>query len=548
MKNSFIIVLFLVSMVLVPSVLADGGAYITYGEEGWVPANQTLQLGIIDYKDGKEELTITINAELNGSRGVWIFPIPAKPEQITVDIVKKIPKFSGYDVRSRVGYEIYKLYPLMMFSQVYTTPYVYVMEVYTAGGGGYEGYREDTGVTIHGHLERAGLITELVTTEDENKLNDYLKEKNLNLPQQSLSLIKDYIGKDYSFVVSWISDIEKYKQETGGNTLGVKTIFPTDELYYPLKLTSIYGNRAVPIFIYVFGHVSPNIYRGIKGKTKIDYYAGNVRYTKIRINSLANSLTRDLWISRRTPVDILFTDLILINPIVFMIIIFATCSIAASIISGHFVFKGSVSLKKFIFLGLCNFFTLLGFLIAVYLIIKEKGKKINRLLVGVFVLTILTLLLSIYFMYSIISNAIIVLFLVTLLSSIVLGLIILAKIGPKRLLYVIAFSITFLLLLWTFCSKIIAVYSYKSYTWKTIFYIEDTECTNSGITVWVRNYGRDLENVRVDVDGYTCSIPELLNGETWSCTTSGRPASGGYYTVKVSTVGWVDRGSVYCPQ
>jgi len=549
-NHKFIIVLFLTLLLSTPKAFADGGSWIiTYGQDRWIVNNQNKQIGIIDYKDGNEELTILINSELTGDEAVWIFPIPAKPEESTIDIVEEIPRFSGYEVKSKIGYEINKMYPTVILSQLYTYPalfYHFFLSSMTAGGGTWEGYGKEKGVTIHEHLERAGLITELVTTEDENKLNDYLREKSLNLPQQSLSLIKEYVGKDYSFVVSWVSDIEKYKRETGGSTLGVKTIFPTDELYYPLKLTSIYGDRRISIVIYVLGRVSPKIYSSIKRDTKVNYYLGNERYTKIKINSRADHLIDDLWISRYTPIEILFADLIVINPLVFMIIIFALCSVAASIISGLIVFRASIPIKRLAFLGLWNFTTLLGFFIATYVFLREKKEKIRKLGIFIFISLINLSLVLPCFVFYFPSFQFLRFSALILISSWMLCLILLVKLGLKRLGFVILFSIIFLFLTGMFYYAVMTVYPYKVSMSMTMLSIVDTECTRSGVTVWVMNDGRDSGQVDVDVEGYRCTIDSIETGETEICTTVGRPEGTGYHTIRVSALGTSLRGSVYC--
>lgn len=543
-----IIALFLIFILLVPSVFADGMSYvITYERDTWSLDYQSKQLSIIDYKNRNEEIIISINSELKGDRGVWLFPIPAKPEKTTIDIVKEIPEFSGYEVKSKIGYEIHNMYPLMVLSQVYPLPFTffyYIGGVFTAGGGTREGFIEDKGVTVHEHLEKAGLTTELITTEDENELNGYLKEKNLNLPDDSLTLIREYVGKDYSFVISWVSDIEKYKEETGGSVLGVKTTFPTRKIYYPLKLTSIYGETKIPIEIYVLGHVNPKIYSDIKDGTKVNHYAGDEKYTKIEIKSESNLFVDDLWMSRFPPTDVLFADLILISPPIFMIIVFTVCSSVSSILSGLVVFRNKVSIKKLALLGLSNFTTLLGFLIAAYSSIKEKEEKISkltfRILYSSLVLWGLLFLACIYSSFCFFG-----LFIITLLLSMFMGVIILSKKGRKRLCYVILFSITFLILTGIFYFAIMAIYPYKVWS-SPILGISDTECTSSGITVWVRNDGRgDSGPVSVIMEHGSCEIDTIEGGEEASCTIE-RPAEPGYHSIRASASGNSARGSVYC--
>jgi hypothetical protein len=235
------------------NVLADGGLYkhiITYEKDEWVPITQNEQISVINYENGKEILIISVRGELEGNEAAWIFPIPAKPEETTIDIIREFPKFSGYEVKSKVGYELHEKVPIFALTQIY--PAIFYFFTFSGRMGGYgrveERWMEDRGIIIYEHLEKGGLTAELVTAEDENKLNAYLKEKKLELPHKSLSLIKEYIGKEYSFIISWVSDIIKYKLETGGNVLAIKAEFPARDLYYPLKLTSVYGGNKNPHF------------------------------------------------------------------------------------------------------------------------------------------------------------------------------------------------------------------------------------------------------------------------------------------------------------
>jgi len=468
-KIIFLFLILSTVILLLPSkILADGGMYrhiITYEKDEWVPINQDEQVCTISYENGKETMIISVKGELEGNETVWIFPVPTKPEKTTIAIIDEFPEFSGYEVKSKVGYEMHEKIPVFALTQVY--PIVFY-SVYTfsfsagLGGKGYgTGLEEDTGVTIHEHLEKAGLTAELITTKDENALNDYLKEKNLDLPDESLSLIREYIGKDYSFVISWISDVTKYKQETGGNVLGIKTEFSAGEIYYPLKLTSIYGERKIPVLIYVSGHVSPKIYDEIKDVTKVNYYSGDKQYTKIKINAKSNLFIEDLWIGSFAPPEILFADFILLNPIIFLIIVFALLSCAASILSGFIVFKREVSLNRLGLIGLSNFLTLIGFTIATSISIKEKRKEKNKSYLKFFYLLLgLTVLLFIL-AFIVRSGGLLLIAILILFLSIITGMLILATSSGKKFGFIVLFSIIFLILTGLFYYYMVNAYPYK---------------------------------------------------------------------------------------
>jgi hypothetical protein len=52
------------------------------------------------------------------------------------------------------------------------------------------------------HIEKMGLTTELIGTKEGNALYIYLTGKGLDLPSDSKAILDEYVGKDYSFVVS----------------------------------------------------------------------------------------------------------------------------------------------------------------------------------------------------------------------------------------------------------------------------------------------------------------------------------------------------------
>ncbi len=266
----------------------------------------------------------------------------------------------------------------------------------------------EEGVTIHEHIEKMGLTTELVSAKESNALYNYLTNKGLDLPSDSKAILDEYIGKEYSFVVSWISDVEKFKQESATtdrygrtiNTVGVSITFPTDKIYFPLKPTSIYGSTKVPILIYVMGHVTPELYPEIRQESQVNYFVQgyytvspefssffngkttiqDLKYTKIKINTPSKYLTEDLWIRDSAPADIALADFINRSVWIWGIIFFILSSCLASLFSGMVVFrKDQISKKKFALFGLWNFLTLIGFAIAsIFLRTKKLESKLEQ--------------------------------------------------------------------------------------------------------------------------------------------------------------------------
>ncbi|MEM7825313.1 MAG: hypothetical protein QW412_00445 [Candidatus Aenigmatarchaeota archaeon] len=73
-------------------VLADGVLFArSYEREEWLPSIQTQQISVIDFSDEKEGLLISIKGDLKGEKLVWLFPIPAEPQSVKIDVIKNFP-------------------------------------------------------------------------------------------------------------------------------------------------------------------------------------------------------------------------------------------------------------------------------------------------------------------------------------------------------------------------------------------------------------------------------------------------------------------------
>ena len=407
MSSGLVLFSFL-SLVFVQPVSADGMIHVYDPDmRWWGLQGEGQQLCAINYEDGFENMILSVDiSDLHGEKAVWIFPVPAKPEVTAIDIMEKFPRLSGYDVQEKAGEVISDVFTVMTLSQVYTFPFVFApyfaQVAYMGPGIGEEG--EGEGVTIHEHIEKMGLATELVTAEDGGAFHSYLTNKGLELPADSKSVLDEYIGQEYSFVVSWISDVERFKEATTTidrygrtiNTVSVFIAFPTDNIYFPLKPTSVYENQDIPILIYVMGHVTPELYPGIVRGTHVNYFVErhydvpgglslffngrtrieDLKYTKIRIHTSSNYLTEDLWIEDSAPADVVLAEFINRQSWLWGTTFFAMSSCLASMFAGAIIFrKGRLSKKKFALFGLWNLFTLIGFVVASMFLIREKPQS-----------------------------------------------------------------------------------------------------------------------------------------------------------------------------
>lgn len=335
-KFSLPLLLFLILLIMPVSVFADGMIInpVPYSDR-WDYEEQTNQQAFINYENGLEKMIMSIGVKETSKGSVWIFPVPSSPDKVAVDVVIKLPQLKGEEITKKAKANLFFTKKYLQLSQLYT--FLFVREslfgVNEKGGPLLALPTEaeirpeiETDVTIHEHLEKEGIATEIITAKNAQALYNYLDNKNLKVDEEAIPALGTYIGEEFTFVVSWFSG----EEFSNGEQRGIFVRFPTKKIYYPLLLTSVYGSKVVPITIRIIGYVSPEISKDLKTFTKINYYCNgyesfygysesevkamnnfyggaaepageygytrveNVKYTKIEINAPSKMFTDDL--------------------------------------------------------------------------------------------------------------------------------------------------------------------------------------------------------------------------------------------------------------
>jgi len=410
--SSFItlsLIAFLAVLSFIPkSVLADGMMIKPdpYSDR-WDYSGESNQQAFINYDNGLQKMIISVGLEKeNGNGVVWLFPIPSDPNKVAIDVVKSLPQLSGEEISKKAKSNLDDTKKFLQMTQVYTIPFVMLFERGYVGTFGTEGKNASLGmkgrddieqdVVVYEHLEKEGIISEIITAKTATSLYDYLKSKGLKIESGSIPVLDNYIGKEYSFVASWISSPENVISAQRG----VFVTFPTKNIYFPMLPTSVYGSKTVPVTIRVIGHVSPKIFQDIKSYTKIEYYVNSyanfaddlknfysgrnqdIKYTKIEINAPSKFLTDDLWITKQAPVKTYYSTFIAKHPLVSTIILLILSSIIAGILAGLIIFRElRRNIAKLGLVGLSNCLSILGLLITTVLVsTKNKNESIDSLL------------------------------------------------------------------------------------------------------------------------------------------------------------------------
>jgi hypothetical protein len=433
------------------SASADGMAYDPYSDT-WDLMAEKSQQAIINYSQGVEKMVLSVEMGNTDKSFVWLFPVPADAAQVKADVSDSMPNFSGQSMTDRANVNLKSFKIFAWITQIYPMPPMLVFSSkinnwlypdYPAPGLGGSSANISLGpsapqvvqdVIVYQHLEKVGMVSEVLSAKTADGLKKYFSDKGLQLKSEALPVLNNYIGKGFSFVASWSQpgsgssattvdttpasflmpgQEEANKKNNSAPTFsrGVSVSFPTKIIYFPLILTSIYGQAVVPAEIRVIGKVRPDTYREIKPFVKTEYYDRSefwpsteankgffsdffgeldwgFDYTKVTINAPANLFKQDLWFKNGPalsyyPVRIfsgwgdspayMGNDLFSGGAWVGLIVLIVVCSVVASLLAGLIFLK---SLRKdplkLILIGLTNLLTILGPIIFVALINVKK--------------------------------------------------------------------------------------------------------------------------------------------------------------------------------
>lgn len=414
--------------VFTPLVVSADGMVIYPKPGGWDYSDEKEQRAYIDFKNGLQKMVIATSIETQETGKYWIFPLPSDPSKITIDTVTELPNMSGSEIGGLAKSNLEDLKTALNISQLYTIPFFqksYYSPAYDSGKMSNlsvvsEKQATEPDVVVHETLVKDGMTTEIVTAKTANGLFDHLKQQNLDVKTGSIPVLDYYIGKDFSFVVSWVNkytatnqpqpmpisstlpyDTSLYK---GTNDMitwpyyyqrGLIVTFRTNEIFFPLYPTSVYGSKTVPADIRIMGLVNPNVPSELKNYVTTKYYQQNYAgfsylgynfgkdikdnfvYTKISIDAPSKFLTEDLKVNNSVPSWInfglainkignnaqdspWFALLIVIMPAI------AIVSYIAALISCFIIFKEARGLRvfKYALIGLFNSLTIVGLVVA----------------------------------------------------------------------------------------------------------------------------------------------------------------------------------------
>ena len=401
-RLSVMIVVFLIFAMTLPSIWAGGMVHVSQ-RDLWEIFDYEQQSCVINHIDGVQYmlLSVSLGEDLKGREAVWIFPVPTGPDNVEISLIEEFPEFFGQDVMHLSYERFFDMFTTIRLSQVYTLPMIFVSDVFKLS----KGDSQQTDLMTDQSVRKTGLTTELVSAKDSLSLIDYLDSNDLKLPEDSVSMLEGYAdkeGKEYSFVISWISEQDNHENIELSDHISIFVSFPTEKMYYPLKPASLYSERRVlitrPITLYILGYTEPELYEWFSSYTSVDYYVqdtlgipqslaylftgyekepsqyysrhgpedgftvSDISYTRIRIDAVPHHHSSDLWMSPKAPSDVRIADHIINSYALYAIIILLACSSLASVFSAMIIFRRKdVPKLTFLAFGFWNMLSIIAF-------------------------------------------------------------------------------------------------------------------------------------------------------------------------------------------
>ena len=216
---SLSLIAFLVIFFIPKLAFADGMTlYPDPYSDRWDYLKESNQQAFINYEGGLQKMIISIGLEEENSEDVvWLFPVPADPEKVIIDIAKSLPKFGGEEISIKAKSNIDYTAKFLSATQLYTIPFIPFLERSNSPELGSmdsfntlglsKGAEQD--VVVYEHLDKEGISSEIITAKTANGLYKYLEGKGLKIDSGSIPVLDNYIGEDYSFVASWINSAEE---------------------------------------------------------------------------------------------------------------------------------------------------------------------------------------------------------------------------------------------------------------------------------------------------------------------------------------------------
>ncbi|MFH1236391.1 MAG: DUF2330 domain-containing protein [Parcubacteria group bacterium] len=218
-----VFILLAVVVIISPSmVIADG--MIVPPPDYWM--QETDQQAVILYDKGVETLVVSTTFRGNADDFAWVVPVPGKPEVSggSDELFTSLAELTGY-------------------------PYTYEPNYY--GLGTSEDKVGGSGVTVIETKQIDYYDVTVLTSDEQGALVNWLQEHEFDFPDSASYILNSYIENGWYFVAMRVNPesldwTDVSEQLRTGHATPVVISFETDNLVYPLKISSVVSQQIEP--------------------------------------------------------------------------------------------------------------------------------------------------------------------------------------------------------------------------------------------------------------------------------------------------------------
>ena len=391
-------VFFLIFLIfLMPFEASAAGILLTSDSSGnWKLVTPKAQYCYINYSKNIQKMILDISfiENIESNMSLWIVPVPGIKKNVNVDYIKSSPYLHGKYIVKKITGNMNSWHNLILLSQLYLAPFI----IKTGPGTRMELFGTPPIIQDNKYKISTNII-------NINELSSFMNTNKINISPSLLTSISSY-DDNYVLLVFQITVPEIFRRshvqkDLNNNHLSAYVKFKTEKMFYPLKISTVYGKHIIPIEITVINIVDADLNNIVShknyfsGERVIDYhYLSNfdvktdcidffneqyypmLYYSKILIKSESQGFVSDLSFNDNKPENI--KSMIFINDYIHLIYlsIFIIASCLSSFIATRICYRDSApSFFKTLLLGLLNFTTIIGVWLFSSRITNDKNNK-----------------------------------------------------------------------------------------------------------------------------------------------------------------------------
>jgi hypothetical protein len=214
------------------------------------------QRAYIECDAGHERLHVATRTEANANPTLWIVPVPAEAAQVRAEPAEFYPHVGAE--RSVVASARAVIRQIRATALLADAGLAGVFATTTKVHSVFAGI---SGVQVSQHVEKLGMVVEVLSAESPDALDAYLAEKQVPVRAGDINSLQPYFQAGHAFVCGW-----SIAPGLSNEARCLQIDFPSAAAFFPLRPSSVYPGD-IRTVVYVRGWFHPRPGHSIPGLT-----------------------------------------------------------------------------------------------------------------------------------------------------------------------------------------------------------------------------------------------------------------------------------------